>query len=103
MRNTADVTGGKLIAVYLRYKCYKYFRRLLRYPWNKGKANLFFCPGHYTVHDMFLDTINYHWNNPRKAIQSVGYYCNVVSTFDMCSIQSFGLKCRRQKSGAAGD
>jgi hypothetical protein len=35
MNNTADVTGGKPIAVYLRCKCY-------------GGAILLLCPGHHT-------------------------------------------------------
>jgi hypothetical protein len=42
----------RLIAVYLRCECCYSFRRLLQYPWKKGKgAILWFCPGHNTRPD----------------------------------------------------
>jgi hypothetical protein len=44
--NTGDVTGGKPIEVYLRWKS---FSRLLRHPWKKEiVAILLFCPGLHT-------------------------------------------------------
>jgi hypothetical protein len=52
MRNTADVPGGKPIAVLLQSisgVCYKSFSRLLRHPWKKERGViLLFCPGHHT-------------------------------------------------------
>jgi hypothetical protein len=52
MRNTADVTGGKPIAVLLQsISGVSAFRRLLRHPWRKETgAILLFCLGHHTSH-----------------------------------------------------
>jgi hypothetical protein len=64
MKNTADVTGGKPIAVLLQYisgvsAIPKSFSRLLWYPWRKDRgAFLLFCPGHHTrLLLLLLDTI----------------------------------------------
>jgi hypothetical protein len=56
MRNTAEVTGGKPIAVtavYLSCKCYESFSHLLRHPWEKERgAILLLCPD--TTRDALL-------------------------------------------------
>jgi hypothetical protein len=54
MRSTADVTGGKLIAVCSQSTSAVRAvnpSRLLRHPWKKARgAILLFCPGHRTRH-----------------------------------------------------
>jgi hypothetical protein len=53
MRNTADLTDGKPIAVLLQYisvvNAIDPFSRFLRHLWKKERgAILIFCPGHLT-------------------------------------------------------
>jgi hypothetical protein len=52
MRNTADVTGGKPIAVFLQSISGVHdvaFTHLLQHLWKKGTvASLLFSPGHHT-------------------------------------------------------
>jgi hypothetical protein len=69
MRNTADVTGGKLIAVLLQsisgVSAIKSFSRLLRHPWKKEiGAILLFCPG--TTRDTLQYTIVKLYCNSKK-------------------------------------
>jgi hypothetical protein len=80
MRNTADVTGGKPIAVWshsilgVRCKCYKSFSRFFRHPWKKERgAILLFCPEHHIIykHQNGISLIylwyRYHHHQPINA------------------------------------
>jgi hypothetical protein len=90
MRNTADVTSGKPIAVWsqsISAISAINLSRLLRHPWKKGRsAILLFCPGHHTR--LILRNILYIWiitTNPHWA-RMVGY-----GSFSLCVIYKEGL------------
>jgi hypothetical protein len=61
MKNTADVTGGKPIAVLLQsISGVSAINPLVRHPWRKGRgAILLFCPGHHTRHFLSYDDDDY--------------------------------------------
>jgi hypothetical protein len=59
VRNTADVTGGKPIAVYLRCKCYLSYSRLVRHPWKKERGAIFILSrtAHETLSSSYISSI----------------------------------------------
>jgi hypothetical protein len=61
MKNTADVTGGKPIAVLLQSTGVSAIKSLVAFydmdhPWTKERGAIFlFCPGHHTRHTQVYD------------------------------------------------
>jgi hypothetical protein len=80
MRNTADVTGGKPIAVLLQSisgvsKCYYSFSRLLRHPWRKERgAILLFCPGHHTRQFSTFANLKFFFLHFKAKIMHVSFF-----------------------------